>query len=801
LPEIKTYTQELANKAKEYLTKEYHLEALNLSSFQAINFYLMDKAINKEDNLFIESFDKELPALSQFPAVLSVAISLFFKNFCDNHTIYKKGDILQYNKMRFEIKLVKEDSYIVFGGKKGQEFKKTVRHSQIGKYKIVNVGLTGRRVKVGFSAYEKFYDLIFNESKNLPSQFKYKSAIIMSKKEFDEELKSQKYISIDVKKAIPMRWISRSGAESWNHIPIEPMIYCVPDYDTLQSYVLDKGIDIETLVVIGKNRYKDDVSTKIRLALRNEDIPNCIILGCEGFNDEQNQFLKWKWTFPEFEYLEDKAPGEIKVIEIEDVAFQEKIDSLILYLRSLEEENGMTLLNVKRLRRFLYALVLSKHNNSRNLSQVEYIQHLLKKVAAETIEQDFYDLELDDTEVQQKVRKQIDTIFDNFNNNKLKYLERCDFINYLIVPNRLVENWKDEFKGKHHKIYSIKEFKKIQNKIQGSKKVYVLSIYNNGMYYDDVLDVAINSQHRFSFLSYSEEAKVIKAYIDKYGNSLVTEYQSKDRKKLTGLDFKVKLKEVIENKSLEDIMDGFYTRNERSEQTYDYESNKQINYRINFQDISESLVYDGSKTLLIKKNGRWIKSKTYNVLPGDTVRIYNNLSKERLFGIASQEDSNGRFQEVEKMSKLWKQALSRYFSKRIAQDGYYDKERLLSSLKAKGSKITNVVTITKWLTKEDKERFPHSDNELKAMRTLFNDEALNKVFAELLRAKRFYRGLMISLGRDLSDDVIDYIISDGIKKGKMLSKFQTEEINAFVKSAAPVRIIVSKAITDDEESN
>ena len=278
MQEIKTYTQELINKAKEYLTKEYHLEALNLSDFQAINFYLMDKAINKEDNLFIESFDKELPALSQFPAVLSVAISLFFKNFCDNHTIYKKGDILQYNKMRFEIKLVKEDSYIVFGGKKGQEFKKTVKHSQIGKYKIVNAGYTERRVKVGFGAYEKFYDLIFNESKNLPSQFKYKSAIIMSKKEFDEELRTQKYIDIDVKKAIPMRWIARSGAESWNHIPIEPMIYCVPDYDTLQTYVLDKGIDIETLVVIGRNKYKDDISTKIRLALRNGDIPNCIIL-------------------------------------------------------------------------------------------------------------------------------------------------------------------------------------------------------------------------------------------------------------------------------------------------------------------------------------------------------------------------------------------------------------------------------------------------------------------------------------------------------------------------------------------
>lgn len=801
MQEIKTYTQELINKAKEYLTKEYHLEALNLSDFQAINFYLMDKAINKEENLFIESFDKELPALSQFPAVLSAAISLFFKNFCDNHTIYKKGDVLQYNKMRFEIKLVREDSYIVFGGKKGQEYKKTVKYSQIGKYKIVNAGFTGRRVKVGFGAYEKFYNLIFNESKNLPSKFKYKSAIIMSKKEFDEELRTQKYIDIDVKKAIPMRWIARSGAESWNHIPIEPMIYCVPDYDTLQTYVLDKGIDIETLVIIGKNKYKDDISTKIRLALRNEDIPNCIILGSEGFNDEQNQFLKWKWTFPEFEYLEDKAPGEIKVINIEDAVFQEKIDALMTYLSTLEKENNMSLLNVKRLRRFLYALVLAKSNYSRNLSQVEFIQHLIKKVASETIEQDFYDLELDDTTVQEQLRLHIDAIFANFHNNKLKYLQQLSFVDYLIVPKRLVENWREEFRIKHNKICSIKEFKLLQNSLKGSAKVNVLSLYNNGKYYDEVLHFAINSPHRFHFLSYPEEAKVIKTYIDKYNNSLITEYQSKDRKKLTELDFKVKLKEVIENKSLEDIMDGFYTRNDRSEQTYYYESHKQVNYRIKFQGSTESLVYDGSKTVLIKKNGKWIKSKTYNVLPGDTVRVYNNLSKERLFSIASQEDSNGRFQEVEKMSELWKESLSRYFSNRIEKDRHYDKDRLLSSLKAKGSKITNLVTISKWLNKEDKERFPHSDNELRAMKMLFEDEALNKSFVELLKVKRFYRGLMISLGRDLSDDVMDYIVSNGKNTGKMLSKFQTEEIQAFVRSAAPIRIIESKAITEDEESN
>lgn len=795
--EIEKYTQELINNAKQYLYKEYHLEALNLSDFQSVNFYLIDKAINNNENLFIESYDKELPALTQFPAVLSVTISLFFKNFCDDATTFKLGVVLQKSSGERYVYLTFKDGLHMVKNKTGIKY---LTSKQLNKYAIVDAKLSDRKVKTRLTAYRKLYDLVFN-IKNVPSQFKYKSAIIMSKKEFDNELKSQKYIDVDIKKAIPMRWIASSGAETWKHIPIEPMVYCVPDFDTLQTYVLDKGINIETLVVIGKNKYKDEVSTKIRLALRNEDISNCIVLGSQGFQDEQKQFLKWKWTYPEIEYLEKKQPGDIKIIDIHDKLYQESIDAFMAFIRKLETQNNLSLINVKRLRRFLYALVLSKHNNSRNISQLEFIKHLIQKVTSETIEQDFYDLGLDDYEVQTQVINYIEAIFSNFGNNKLKYLEQYQFVNYLIVPNRLTENWRDEFTVKNNRILSLKKFKKIQNEINGSKKVFVLSLYNNGMNYDEVLDVAINSKHHFSFLCYEEEAQITNKYLNDYQNSLVKEYQSNDRKKITGLDFKMALKEVIQNKTLEDIMDGFYNRNSKNERVYDYESNKQVNYRINFSGNVESLVYDGSKTVLLKKNGKWIKSKTYNVLPGDTVRVYCNLSKERLFEIALKEDNSNRFQEVEEMSKLWKNALSSYYSKRVSTDKYFDKDRLLRSLKEKGSNITNSITISKWLNSTDKERFPHSNNELKAIKLLVNDKALNTNYASLLRAKGFYRGLMISLGRDLSDDVMDFIISEGKHKGKMLSKFQDEEINAFVKSAAPVRTIESKTITEDEESN
>lgn len=797
MEEIKIYTQDLVNKAKKYLSKEYHLEAMKLSDFQAINFFLIDQAINKENNLFIESFDKELPALSQFPAVLSVAISLFFKNFCDNITKYKPGDTLQNAKGE-------KYMYISFNGKvhyiKDKTSVKELTQKQLKKYAIINAQFSDRKAKTKLTAYKKLYHQIFNIS-DVPYQFKYKSAIIMSKKEFDEEIKSQKYINLDIKKAIPMRWISSKGTESWKHIPIDPMIYCVPDYETLEAFVLNKGIEIETLVVIGKNKYKDDVSTKIRRALQNDEILNCIILGSEGFNDEQSQFLKWKWTFPEYEYLENKPSGKIKSVEIQDKVYQKNINTLMEFLRDLEKENGIDLSNIKRLRRFLYALVLSKHSNSRNLSQLEYVQHLIKKVAVETIQQDFYELDLDDEIALSKVNNLIDNIFTDFNNNKLKYLERCKFINYLIVPDRLIENWKDEFKSNYHEICALKQFKKELPKVKGSKKVLVLSIYNNGLNPNEVLEIAMNSPHRFSFLSYPEEAEVIKNYVAKYENNLIIEYQSKNRKTLTGIDFKMQLNKIVEKKSLEDIMDNFYNREKYTNSSYDYESHKQVNYCINFTEQNDTIVYDGSKTVLLKKNGAWIKTKTYNILPGDTVRIYSNFSKDKLYEIASQEDSNQRFQEIEQMSFLWKKSLSDYFNRKVTRNRYYDKEALLKDLRDNGSHITNSITIAKWLNMNDKERFPHNDKELIAIKNLVNNEQLNQVFIRLLKVKKFYRGIMIKLGRDLSDDVMDYIMTEGRNKGVILSNFENSEIESFIKTAAPIRKIERKTITEDEESN
>ncbi len=793
MKEIEKYVWGLSEKASGFLNAEYNIDSFNISHFQSINFYLIDKALNTNKSLFIESFDRELPSISQFPTILAAAISLFFKNYCDDKTEYKIGDVIQgYNGTRGKIIRKEDNNFIVVVPSDGSS--RTLSVKQIRKnWIITNADLSNRKVKTKFTAYKELYSLLFKVD-SFPSEFNYKSAIILEKKEFDDEIKNQTYTDIDILKAIPIRWISKNGTESWNHIPIEPMILCVPDFETLEEYVLEKGIKIESLIVIGKNKYKDNDLTKIKRYLREGDIPNCVILGNEGFEDNNSQFIKWKWTYEEFALLEDLSLAKIESVQIHDSAFEVAINSLMAFLDNLEITYSINLNNVKTLRKFLYPLVLSKDSNSRNINQLDYVQHLMLKVSKECIVETLYNQNIDSGKEINKVELLIGDIFNNFKNDKFRQLDSVDF-DIIIVPDPLLTNWKNEFKSKS-KLLSLKEFLKIQDNFTTTKQVLVLSIFGNVLQPFDVVRNFLNTKHNYKILCYQEESEILENLKNRYYNEKISEYTSRDREAITGLKYEItpieiKVSDLIENlhdKSLKDIRE------------FNYEETEQINYEIEFEEKGERIISDGSKNVLILSNNTWTKSKVSNLIQKDRVIIYNNLSKEKLFEIAAQQDINGRFNKVDSDSKIWKEALIRYFHQKTLSNPFYTETDLLKVLLKSGLTISNPMTIRKWLTKDDKERFPNSANNLNAIKLTLNDPILNDNFESIKRSKRFYRGIMISLGRDLSDDVMEYIVSEGKSIGKILSNYSQDEIKIFIQKAAPERTIKYISITEEDES-
>lgn len=791
MKEIEKYVWELSGKANSFLKSEYHIDSFKISKFQAINFFLIDKALNTNKNLFIESFDRELPSITQFPTVLAVAISLFFKNYCDDKTEYNEGDILQKDGYRY--KYLKKNSngthFLIRGDSQYPE----VSGKALKKYIITNSDLSNRRVRTRFDDYKNLFNLVF-ETDYVPSKFNYKSAIILEKKEFDDEIKNQTYTDIDILKAIPIRWISKNGTESWNHIPIEPMILCVPDFETLEEYVLEKGIEIESLIVIGKNKYKDNDLTKIKRYLREGDIPNCVVLGNEGFEDNNSQFIKWKWTYEEFALLEDLSIGTIESVQIQDSEFEVAINSLIAFLDNVETTYSINLNNVKTLRKFLYPLVLSKESNSRNTNQLDYVQHLMLKVSRECIIENLYNQNIDSVQEIKKVELLIGEIFSNFKNDKFRLLASVDF-DIIIVPEPLLTNWKNEFKSKS-KLLSLKEFFKTQDNFTTTKQVLVLSLFGNGMQPFDVVRNFLNTKHNYKFLCYQEESEILENLKNRYFNEIISEYTSTDREKITGLKYEITPIEIM----VSDLIENLHDKSLKDSKEYSYEETEQINYEIEFEEKAEKIISDGSKNVLLLSNNTWTKSKVSNLIQKDRVRIYNNLSKEKLFEIAAQQDKKGRFNKVDSDSKLWKEALLKYFNQKIHSNPFYTETDLMKILQKSGLTISNPMTIKKWLTKDDKERFPNSSNNLIAIKSTLNDPILNDNFESIKRSKRFYRGIMISLGRDLSDDVMEYIVSGGKSIGKILSNFTEDEIMIFIQKAAPERTVKNIFITEEDES-
>ena len=444
------------------------------------------------------------------------------------------------------------------------------------------------------------------------------------------------------------------------------------------------------------------------------------------------------------------------------------------------------------MRKYLYPLTLSKKENSRNSNQVEFVNQLLRKVTRESIAENLYNQNIDPIKILNETNAQINVIFESFNNDKYKILKGLSPFDILIVPEYLLSNWKEEFIT-NAQILALNEFLKIKSIIESVKRVVFLSLFGNDIQPNDLVEELINSHHEYIFISYCEEAELVLNLKDKFSNDTIGEYISKDRENISGLKYEI-IPKVLK---VSDIIEDLHTKSLNDKREYQYDETVEVNYLISFEENDE-IICDGSKSVLLFANNIWLKSKVSNLRPFDKVRIYNNLSKEMLFDVAAKEDSKGRFNKIDNDSRLWKNALIGNYRKRLNNNRLYSELDFLNDLQRNGLSIINPLTIRKWLNINDKERFPSSDKNLLAIKTTINEEILNVNFESIKKSKKFYRGIMISLGRDLSDEVMDYIVSKS-KIGKILLKFTKDEIHAFVQKAAPIRIIKNISVTEEDE--
>ena len=781
------YYNQLLQQIETYLKKEYNgLGNVNFEQFDKVNFYLIDKALNKNQNLHIKTIQKTEKSSFYVPIVISTAISLFFKNYCETKNLQLLNAEWLHKGMKYKILSQNNGKFRI-----ECEIKKSKTILEANEIGLIKFGFTppSRRIRkhTKLDEYKYFFKEVF-KTEEYPVNFKYKAAIILEWNDFYEELGCW---DKNLLKTLPIQRFKKDGTVYPCSLPIDPMIYIIPNYYVFQDFIKDK-YEVDSLILIGANKYNSDYLEALANDIYNEEIKKTIIVGNEVFQDNTETFIKWNWTQPEISFLKKEPIANLKSELIDDDDFINAIEDYYKYIKDFEQKYFTKLSDLIRFKKLLFNLVLP-NENSRLINYQDWIKDLMRKESENAIK----DVLIGQNEnyFEQLIENEnlIDKVFSSFANTKLNFIKKQQNFEILIVPKRNLEIWQKDFQHQFLKIMSLSQFIKKQPDFQKEKKVLLLSIFGYEYSPHDLIEQLSSFPHFYSLLSYNEEITALQEIKNRWSNIYSKEYCSINRKKLTGLDFNYE--ERAEN--ISDLIENIAERAERERKQYDYESQENVNYALTFEENSDELIFDGSKSVLLHLENR--KEKIFNLMVGDKVRIYTNYTKERLYEIALAEDSASRFIEIDRLANLWKDCLKQYFQNKQLTNQYYNESDLLSELNKCGLKVKSTLTINNWLFKE-RDKFPSSENSLLSIKQLINCSILNSNFKELIEARRLYRGIMLSLGRNLSDEVMDYVLSNKQIKGKILQTFTDSEVHTFVDKSLPLLTIKTKIKTEEEET-
>lgn len=791
------YLNQLVNHSKTELEKNYNIEDFGFDEFEIINFYLINKTLNQSNySLAINIPQKDDKRDFYIPVLLSVASTLFFQNYIDDKTKYKIGEIVQKDGKRFKIVDKTDTNYHLISddAEKTQRFPKS---KIIKTYIVTTANLTPRQTKTKFNHYKNLFKLIFGEE-YVPSKFTYKTAIILEKKDFLETLKKEKIPEIELKKAIPFKWVSRKGIDKdeSDFIPIEPMIYLLPDYETFKDFVFDKIENLDSVVFIGKNKYEPYL-TQIKRDLRKNNIPKAIFIGSKQI-ESFNNLKAWKWTQVETNYFNNIENSVIDIKTVEPYEFLNSIEHFEKRVIEIDNEYCFDIKSLFRLKKILYSTVLPSIS-LRLASQIEYVKHIYAKEIRSIVSESFLEINEDPEPFISELTELANNILSNVplgKFNKLLQLERTDI---LIVPERFKETWTEDLSSKRFKdvfrktkIMNFKEFKKYNNSFKVRKNIAMLSIFGFSDIPIDILRFIYQTSNDFSLILYPEEKQLVEKLIVKYQNEAIQEYSSKDRYSLSNIEYQL----VEKDEDISDIISKFFEQDNFESKSYSYEHSENVEYEIIYEN-NENDILEGSKTILLSKDNLNRKEKVSNLISGDLIRVYENTSKERLFQIATESDQQGNFIKIIENSKIWKQCLKDFYLKKKSSN--YDVESLLSDLHCNGAKI-QITTLENWLNSNDKNLFPAQISNLIAIKKTINSQKFDEKFKNIKHSKKAYRSIMIALGRDLSDEIMDYIISTKKVIGEILQRFSEEQIAEFINTSAPLRTIKTIRIIENCEN-
>ena len=813
------YLNTLIKNSKQVLNQTFDFDRHNFSSFATINSFLIDKVLNTNGtNILITTPTRG--GLTDFllPTILITSLHCFIKNRVSD-TLLKIGDILlskrngrictvreaNEKKIRIlplgttqRIDVKDQSDYVQISSK----FANTLAEIKFHKTRIKNFETTKLKEIEEYSsilAYFKSRDF------QLPLKNKSKVIIVASKNEIISKIPS----------CIPFQYMNKSG-QVYPDSPFDPLLIVVNDFNTAKEFFIEKGIPIDTIVFIGDTKYHQSISA-ISKSYRQQKFNHCIFIGTQDIETgEHFEVLKWNWTLHEIKFFNQQQYQNLTPEIISDAELSQATLKFTNFIDETEKRYE-NLINLKTLLKFIRKIypITAIGNKSRIRERANEIYTSFESEAEEVFQDEYYNIDTDykeDLEKLKSIARIIINLIKNIN-GKDNWFKNASGVDYIVVPKSIKKYCEKEIQNcfaskqkgitlnslgnlaellsqpdqniiggyaglKNTKIITVSEFFK---KDPDEKIHFFLSLYSNGIFTDILLQKILSGNRKTKILCYTEEAKVMQMYMQGFQREDETELRSFHREKLCGIKYP-----ETPNINTENIDEWIKHLIGLDEQKYTRADEQR--YEIVFDDESKTVERESKKVFVDEYEELY---KEINQLKkGDKVRIYHNPDKETLHDIIKMTDEKDLFTRVDNFSSLWRNALRNYFS-----DNSYHFDTLFEELKINGLSVDKP-RLEYWLKEDCKTKFPMKKRDLLAIIKTTNHLELNSNIQNIFALKTTYSGRLIKAGVEFSEEINTYLLTK--KKGKMLDWLSDDHIEQIIANGAPLRIIKSIQLIDEE---
>lgn len=787
--DVNKYLEILIEFAERKLKPSFNIDKLNLQKFELVNSYLINQTIKdkkQKKSTLIYIPNKQTKSQFYLPAIFTLALYNFTDNFIDNITDFKTGKTVQKNGQRYKIYktiankycLTKEDS---------SKLQITLSRNGIENYLITTDNkISNRQLKTKLDLYKSFFSSMIKENISFfPSEFKYKSVIVTDKSIVDE-LKKYEVDGEKIHKAIPFQYVTKSGTKTDN-IPIDPMIYIVNDYETARKQILNKGIEIRNITFIGQNKYKENYLA-IAEDLRDYRYENCLMIGSSDIPENSiPNLLKWKWTLPELDYFNYFETQQIEKLIVDNEEFSNLLNEFDSLIKRIEDENyGINLQELYRFIRNILPIIIPSQK-SRITIQLDRALEYFEKEGEDIVETAFDEIgEYDYEDVWNEILKVFTFLINckKISDFKFKKLQDFERIDYLIVSKEFLNDWKDEVENrKIRNVISFKDYKELNKEKQNKNIVFL------GFFGYKHLELMMYSPNKINIILYPQEEQYFDNCFNRFKKENYNHINQADRKEISEISFKET--EQIEN--ISELIKRLFEQDEETTTDPDHLNLYASDFcrELTFENDYETLELDDNKTVLLKINNSERFEKVKNLTIGDKIRVYDNSSKQELYQVALESDTDGEFSKIEEFSQLWKLELQTYYH------NFNCLNDLHQHLVKNGLSIKNSMTLSNWLNPSNNVKFPQKKKDLSVLKKTINSDKLNDNYSNILKSRRLYNGIMIALGRDFSDEISGYIQRK--EKGNLLKQFSEKQIQQFVDQNAKERTIKTIKAIDNEQ--